>query len=198
MDWCYCVQLLKILSLALMWQRDFWAGLASKFPLQEKHARKYQCASFASNSGFTTGNKSYVFSFTKAPYSACFLWKTPPQYPNQKKAHQGIFHFFAHSWGFPPLIHSQGSDCQCRIPQVTSGHNRTFGPTSHFHYAIMPCCARSLTAYWRGGIRSPSMLLERFGFTKWNSSCSFVTIKWFLQTCKCKCCEWDTQRVIKT
>lgn len=143
LDWCYCVQLLKILSLALMWQRDFWAGLAFKFPLQEKHARKYQCASFASNSGFTTGNKSYVFSFTKAPYSACFLWKTPPQYPNQKKAHQGIFHFFAHSWGFPPLIHSQGSDCQCRIPQVTSGHNRTFGPTSHFHYAIMPCCARS-------------------------------------------------------
>lgn len=51
--------------------------------------------------------------------------------------------FFLHSWGFPPLIHSQGSDCQCRVPQVTSGHNRTFGPTSHFHYAIMPCCARS-------------------------------------------------------
>lgn len=72
-----------------------------------------------------------------------FVETPPPQYPNQKKAHQGISHFFLHSWGCPPLIHSQGSDCQCRVPQVTSGHNRTFGPTSHFHLAIMPCCARS-------------------------------------------------------
>lgn len=69
--------------------------------------------------------------------------ETPPTVSKPEEGTSGHLPFFSPFVRLSTKIHSQGSDCQCRVPQVTSGHNRTFGPTSHFHYAIMPCCARS-------------------------------------------------------